>query len=171
MFKDILPEDYAGQLIKQLPKGALMVVKDNEKENVMTIGWGTIGFVWRKPVLMVMVRYSRLSYEMLEKTKEFTVNIPIANSLQKEIGICGSKSGRDVDKFKECGFTKEKGKVLDLSVIKECDLFYECKVIYQQAMEPGVIDQQIKESFYTNKNNDYHVLYYGEIIASYIKES
>lgn len=170
MFRDILPEDYASQLIKQLSKGAFLVVKDKDKENVMTIGWGTIGYVWRKPVLMIMVRYSRYSYELLENSKEFTVNIPLVNSLQKELGVCGTKSGRNVDKFLECGFTKEKGKILDTSVIKECDLFYECKVIYQQAMEPGVTDPQIKDAFYTNKNNDYHVLYYGEIVASYIKE-
>lgn len=170
MFKDILPEDYASQLIKQLTKGAFLVVKDNNKDNVMTIGWGTIGYVWRKPVLMIMVRYSRHSYNMLENSKEFTVSIPLNNSLQKEIGICGSKSGRDTDKFKECGFTKEKGKVLDLPVIKECDLFYECKVVYHQTMEPGVTDQGIKENFYTSKNNDYHVMFYGEIVASYIKE-
>lgn len=169
MFKDILPEDYAGQLIKQLPNGAFLVVKDQEKENVMTMGWGSIGYVWRKPVLMVMVRYSRYSYDLLEKSKEFTVNIPLVNSLQKELGICGSKSGRDTDKFKECSFTKQPGKVLKVPVIQECDLFYECKVVYTQAMEPGVTEQGIKDFFYTNKNNNYHVLYYGEIVASYIK--
>lgn len=170
MFKDILPEDYAPQLIKQLKKGAFLVAGHSGEENVMTVGWGTIGYVWRKPILMIMARYSRYSYELLEREMEFTLNVPLVNSFQKEIALCGSKSGRDLDKFKECGFTKVKGKMLNTPVIKECDLFYECKVVYRQAMEPGVTPREIKDLFYSSKGKDYHIIYHGEIVASYIKE-
>ena len=61
------------------------------------------------------------------------------------------------------------GKVIDTPIIDECDLHYECKVVYKQAMEPGLLDENINKNYYSN--HDYHVIYYGEIVASYIKQS
>ena len=36
--------------------GAFFTVGDMEKKNSMTISWGTIGFMWRKPIFMAMIR-------------------------------------------------------------------------------------------------------------------
>ncbi len=168
MFKDIEYNAYSKEMLDQLQKGAFLTVKDSDKLNTMTIGWGTLGFMWKKPILVVAVRYSRYTYEMLEKAKEFTVSVPLNINMAKELGICGTKSGRDVDKFKECGLTTTDAKVINTPIIEKCDLHYECKVVYQQAMEPALVAEEINESAYGNK--DYHVIYYGEIVASYIKE-
>jgi len=168
VFKDIEYNEHLKEMLDQLPKGAFLTVKDGDKVNTMTIGWGTIGVMWYKPVFMVMVRYSRHTYDLIGKAKEFTVSVPLKGQLKKELGICGSKSGRDIDKFKECNLTPVKGKVLDTPVIGECDLHYECKVVYQQVMEPGLLNEDIKKERYPN--HDYHVLFYGEIVASYMKE-
>ena len=35
--------------------------------NLMTIGWGTQGIAWGKPVWAVMVRPSRYTYECIER--------------------------------------------------------------------------------------------------------
>ncbi len=117
---------------------------------------------------MAVVRYSRHTYDILEKSKEFTVSVPLTRDMKKELAICGTKSGRDIDKFKECNLTTIKGKSIDTPIIEECELHYECKVVYQQAMEPGLIDKGIREANYSN--NDFHIMYYGEIVESYIKE-
>ena len=169
MHKDVAFNDYSREVITQLASGgAFLTVKDNNKANIMTIGWGNIGYMWGKPVLMVMVRYSRYTYSLLEKAKEFTVSLPRTKDLKKELLICGQQSGRDLDKFKECHFTPLEGKSLSTPVIQECDLHYECKVIYQQAMEPGLLCSNLREKWY--KGHDYHVLYFGQIVASYITE-
>ncbi|WP_031515879.1 flavin reductase family protein [Desulfofalx alkaliphila] len=168
MRKDVPYNEYAKEVLEQLPKGAFLTVKDGDRLNTMTIGWGTIGFIWRKPILMVLVRYSRHTYKMLENAKEFTVSIPINKDLKKELALCGTKSGRDTDKFSACNFTPEPAKVVNTPIIGECDLHYECKVVYQQAMEPALISEKIDKDCYPK--GDFHVIYYGEIVASYIKE-
>lgn len=156
------------EALEQIIKGAFLTVKDGDRVNTMTIGWGNIGIVWNKPIFMVAVRYSRYTYNLLENSKEFTVSIPINKDLKKELAYCGRYSGRDVDKFKECNLTTVEGQKISAPIIGECDLHYECKVVYQQAMEPATLSKDIKDKFYTN--NDFHVLYFGEIVDSYMKE-
>lgn len=168
MKKDVGFEEYAPQLLKQLKQGVFLAVRDGDGANIMTIGWGSIGFVWGRPVFTVLVRYSRYTYELIEKAGEFTVSVPLKNNLKKELAYCGSKSGRDVDKFAECGLTPEPGKIVSTPVVKECSLFYECKVVCKQAMQPAFVEEDIVGKFYQDSN--YHVVYHGEIVASYINE-
>jgi flavin reductase (DIM6/NTAB) family NADH-FMN oxidoreductase RutF len=171
MHKDIAYHEYANEAIAHLANGGIfLTVKDPDQDraNIMTIGWGTIGYIWRKPILMVMVRYSRHTYGLLEKAGEFTVSIPLHQDRTNELMICGRQSGRDIDKFKECGFTPEKGRAIDTPIIKECPLHFECRVVYQQAMEPGQLNKELRTNCY--QTPDYHVLYFGEILASYLRK-
>lgn len=161
-------QEYAKETLEQLRKGAFLTVKDYDRVNTMTIGWGNIGFIWNKPIFMVMVRFSRYTYDLLERAKEFTISIPINKDLKKELAYCGTNSGKDVDKFKECGLTLLEGQRVSTPVIENCDLHFECKVVYQQAMEPGLVEKSIKEKNYPN--HDYHILYFGEVLDSYIIE-
>ncbi|MBU5484930.1 flavin reductase family protein [Clostridium sp. MSJ-11] len=147
-------------------KGAFLTVKDGEKVNTMTIGWANIGYQWRKPILTVLVRKSRYSYELIENTEEFTVSMPLNVDLKKELTICGIKSGRDIDKFKECNLILKEGKETTTPIIGNCDMHFECKIVYKQEMEPSLLCDKIKDGSY--KNGDYHVLYYGEILDWYI---
>ena len=168
MFKDIHYNEYTKEFIEQLPKGAFLTVKDGERINTMTIGWGNIGVIWNKPIITVAVRYSRYTHQLISNSDEFTISLPLNGQLKKELGYCGTKSGKDVDKFKECGLSVVKGKAVETPIVGECDLFYECKIVYKQTMEPSLLHQSIDEKCYSN--HDYHVLYYGEIVSSYIKE-
>ncbi|NLK22309.1 MAG: flavin reductase family protein [Epulopiscium sp.] len=168
MFKDVGYNEYAKQLLEQLPKGAFLTTKTDKDTNTMTIGWGNIGFMWKKPIFTVMVRYSRYTYDIIEKNSEFTISIPLKGQLKKELGFCGTKSGRDIDKFKECNLKISKGKVIDTPIIDGCNLYYECRIVHKQTIEPGLLDSLINKKSYSN--HDYHVIYYGEILASYIDE-
>lgn len=158
--------DYSKEALEQLIKGAFLTVKDGEEVNTMTIGWGNIGFIWGKPIFMVAVRYSRHTYKLIENSKEFTVSIPLKKDLKKELAYCGTRSGRDVNKFKECNLSIVEGQKISTPIVGECELHYECKVVYQQAMEPATLDEGIKKRSYPN--NDYHVLYFGEILDTYL---
>lgn len=164
---DMPYNDLSPQVLEQLAKGVFLTVGDAYKANVMTIGWGNIGFIWGRPIFMVLVRYSRYTYKLLEERKEFSVSVPLSRDMKKELTFCGTNSGRDYDKFKECSLTPASPKVLSTPVVGECDRFYECSVVCRQAIEPGSLDQGIKDAFYPVQ--DYHVLYYGEIKASYQK--
>lgn len=168
MITEIKYNELVKETLDQLPNGIFLTVKDQDKLNTMIIGWGNIGIIWRKPIFQVLVRYSRYTYQLLENAGEFTVSVPLNKDLKKAIAFCGTKSGRDFDKFKECNLTAEQGRVLNTPIIGECDLHYECKVVYQQAIEPALLNQELKSQVYPKL--DYHVMYFGEIVACYKKK-
>lgn len=168
MVKRVGFNDKLKEMLDQIDKGAFLTVTDGDRTNTMTIGWGNVGIVWGKPIFMIAVRYSRYTYDIMEKAKDFTISIPIEKNLKKELAYCGKYSGKDVDKFSECNLDLKKGIKTVSPIIGNCDLHYECKTIYKQAMEPGTLDKSVKDRYY--KNNDYHVLYFGEIVDCYLTE-
>jgi len=157
----------ANQFLEQLPKGAFLTVQSGDKVNTMTIGWGSIGYIWKKPIMMVMVRYSRYTHELLAGADDFTVSLPLDNSMKAALALAGTKSGRDIDKFAEANLTVQKAKIVKSPIIANCHLFYECKILYRQPMDSAALDNEVKQACYGD--GDYHVLYYGEIVASYKK--
>ena len=74
--RKISAADYAGEIIKALPRGILLTTKAGDKVNSMVIGWGTIGVNRGKPVFITYVRESRFTHELLEQNPEFTINVP-----------------------------------------------------------------------------------------------
>lgn len=148
-------------------KGAFLTVKDGNRVNTMTISWGNVGFEWGRPIFTVLVRPSRYTHGIIENSTEFTVSIPLSNSLDKELAYCGSKSGKDVDKFKECNLTLEPGLEVSTPIIGQCELHYECRIVYKHNMNPDMLDEKIRKSSYALE--DFHTIYYGEIVACYKK--
>lgn len=148
-------------------QGAFLTSKNEEKINTMTISWGTVGFMWRKPVFMILVRPQRYTNTFIESSKKFTVSIPFSEDLKKALGICGSKSGRDIDKEKEAGITFISGLSEGMAVIDKCDMYYECNVLYSNKLKPEELPEDIKKNFYGS--GDSHILYFGEIVNCYEK--
>jgi len=158
-------EDYSEQFLKQLPRGAFLTVKEGDRLNTMTIGWGSIGFIWQKPIMTVMVRDSRYTHDLIEKAEDFSVSVPASGDLKKPLAVAGSQSGRDIDKFAECQISARKATCIESPVIGECGLIFECRLVFKQLMEPDKLDKPIRDKFYAD--NDFHVMYYGEILACY----
>lgn len=148
-------------------RGAFLTVKDNNIVNTMTISWGNIGFEWNRPIFTVLVRKSRYTHELLENCNEFTISIPTNDELKRALALCGTKSGRDTNKFDECNLSLDDSKELTTPVIGNCQVYYECKVVYKQDMDLNLLKDDIKSSSY--KDGDYHTIYYGEIVSCYSK--
>lgn len=152
-------------LMDNLIKGALLTVKaSDDKVNTMTIGWATIGHIWRKEVLMVAVRDSRYTFEFMENSDNFTVTIPTDSQYKKAIAFCGTKSGRDYDKFTECNLKTADARTVDSPIIDIPGVHYECKIVFKSPMDPAFLDEKL-EKHYPSK--DYHTLYFGEILSCY----
>ncbi len=149
-------------------QGAFLTVKSGEEINTMTISWGTIGFQWGRPVFMALVRKSRHTYELIEKAKDFTVSIPLGEALKDSLKYCGTKSGRDVDKIKECNLTLKESNKVATPIISDAELHYECKILSNQPIIPNLLCDEVKTSIYSD--NDYHTLYFGEIVDTYINK-
>ncbi|MBQ7629430.1 MAG: flavin reductase family protein, partial [Selenomonadaceae bacterium] len=132
MKKEVNAFDYAGEVFKALPKGVLLVSEAEDCVNAMTIGWGTIGIEWGAPIFTVYVRESRFTRELLDRTGEFTVCVPFgekySDKVTKTLGICGSKSGRDVDKLAKAGVSLVDADIVRPPAIKEFPLTFECRV-------------------------------------------
>jgi flavin reductase (DIM6/NTAB) family NADH-FMN oxidoreductase RutF len=148
----------------KIKKGAFLTVKSGDALNTMTIGWVTFGVVWSKPIMMVAVRSSRYTFGIIETAKDFTVTVP-AEDMLKETAYCGSKSGRNVDKFKMCNLETADSRKVASPIIKTRGRHYECNIIYKSTMDPTHLDKGYDSSLYPKK--DYHTLYFGEILACY----
>lgn len=159
--------EHAEIILKTLSKGAFLNTAACGKQNTMTIGWGSLGFMWGSPVLTVMVRQSRYTYELIEKNPCFTVSIPVNDGFAKALGLCGTKSGRDMDKFAAAELTAVPGQTVDVPVIKGCGLHLECKIVDKNTMQPAVFDEELAQKWYAN--NDWHTYYTGIITAAYLE--
>ena len=162
---------YTSQILEAVNKGVLLTTAADGEVNTMTIGWGSLGIEWNKPIFMTYVRQSRHTKALLDKNPEFTVNIPVGAVDKKILGVCGRKSGRDVDKCKELGLTLVPGETVSVPAIAQLPLTLECKVIYQQDQDLSALKSIYREHSYpagTVEENNFHTAYYGEITAAYI---
>lgn len=177
MKQEINPFDYAGEICKALPNGGiLLTTKRGEEVNTMTIGWGTIGIDWSRPIFIAYVRESRYTKQLLEENGEFTVNVPINKLDRKILGICGTKSGRDMNKIEALGLHLEEPIAISVPGIKELPLTLECKVLYKQQQDLSAIPEDILARYYPveddtlhpGSDRDYHIAYYAQILKAYI---
>lgn len=162
--QEICYEAYANRTLEQLPKGAFLTTAADGKTNTMTIGWGSVGYMWGRPVFTVMVRESRHTYELIEKNPQFTVSVP-RGDMKAALSLCGSKSGRDIDKFAAAQLQTLPGQKVNVPVIGGAGLHFECKVVYKQAMRAKQLDAAVAQQWYAD--SDWHTLYYGEILTAY----
>ena len=159
---------YAHEILLAVDKGILMTTKADGEVDTMTIGWGTMGIQWGKPIFIAYVRESRHTKKLLDKNPEFTINIPLGEYNKNIIGFCGTKSGRDVNKIEALGLHLEEGETVSVPAIRELPLTLECKVIYKQEQIKEAIAQENLTRYYPD--GDFHTAYYGQITDAYIVE-
>jgi flavin reductase (DIM6/NTAB) family NADH-FMN oxidoreductase RutF len=151
-------------LMAQLIKGAFLTVSVDDEVNTMTIGWATIGHMWRLDVFMVAVRDSRHTFSLIEKSDNFTVSVPADDSCKKALAFCGTKSGREYDKFSECNLKTLPGRHVSSPVIDIPGTHFECRIVYKSPMEKSLLDASLMKLY---PDGDFHTLYLGEILESY----
>jgi flavin reductase (DIM6/NTAB) family NADH-FMN oxidoreductase RutF len=129
--------------------------------NTMTVAWGSMGTMWNKPFVQVVVRPSRYTYQFMEKYKTFTLCV-FPEKHRDALQLLGSRSGRDSDKIRESGLTPIACQKIDAPGFAEAELIIECRKIYFDDMAADhFLDSDIT-SHYPEK--DHHRIYFGEII-------
>lgn len=115
-----------GNMIYPLPAVMVSVTDGKGEDNIITVAWtGTV--CTNPPMAYISVRPERHSYNMIRETGEFVINLT-TEELAFATDYCGVRSGRDVDKFKETGLTKEKADLVKAPMIKEAPVSIECRV-------------------------------------------
>ena len=116
----------AGNMLYPLPAVMVSVTDGKGKDNIITVAWaGTV--CTNPPMVSISVRPERFSYQMFRDTGEFVINLT-TEELAFATDYCGVKSGKDVDKFREMGLTREKADIIKAPMIKESPVSIECKV-------------------------------------------
>lgn len=115
-----------GNMIYPLPAVMVSCGDIDSDSNILTVAWtGTI--CTNPPMAYISVRPERHSYDMIKNSGEFVINLT-NEQLIKATDFCGVRSGRDVDKWKECRLTKEKADTVKCPLIDEAPVNIECKV-------------------------------------------
>ena len=138
----------------------LITAGTGEALNTMTASWGGLGVIWGAPAATCYIRPQRYTKEFVDREEYFTLTF-FPEEYRKALSLCGSKSGREIDKVKECGFTV-KTAACGAPYFEEAELVLVCRKRFAQAMDPNNIPQEIKEKWYPQK--DYHTMYIGEIV-------
>jgi len=153
------------ETLDKLDGHGILLVAGNPP-NPMTIGWSTIGHIWNKQIITVMVRPVRHTFGLMESGQDFSVCI-LPDSYLKELNICGSRSGRDINKIEACNLDVEKCSNGDSFFISESTIHFECRIIHKHFLDPATLDPAIEKRYYPDK--DFHMVYYGEILGIYKK--
>lgn len=164
MFKRINPREIEGNLIKAIADEWMLIsAGDEDGYNMMTASWGFAGEMWGSDSVIAMIRPQRYTMEFVENYDYFTLSFYGDN---KEIHkVCGSRSGRDVNKTKLTGLTPVFSD--DTVYFEEARLVLICKKQYVQRLEENCFIQKEPLKWYENK--DYHYMIIGKIEKVLIK--
>ena len=110
--------EYAGHILSHVGKGILVTAKADGPANPMTIGWGTLGVEWSKPIFTVFVRQSRHTKALLDQNGEFTINVPLEGADMKDLKLAAQNAFyRDYGAFTgETSFSQLRG-VVDYAIV------------------------------------------------------
>jgi flavin reductase (DIM6/NTAB) family NADH-FMN oxidoreductase RutF len=154
------PHELTGNVFRLIGRDWMLVTAGKERSfNTMTASWGGLGVLWNAPVSMIFVRPSRYTYEFIEREREYSLSF-LGPDDRRTLQVCGSKSGRDIDKVKETGLTP----LFDQPApyFEQARLVLICRKLYTHDLDPAAfLDPAIAGSY---KDGDYHRMFVGEIV-------
>ena len=102
------------------------VAQAGDKRSICPIGWK----MWTSispPIMAISVAPSRFTHGLIVSSGEFVLAWPGAD-LAEATMLCGTRSGRDIDKFKECSLTPGVAKCVNTPLVAECLFNLECRL-------------------------------------------
>ncbi len=164
--REISPYELNDNMFKTIGKDWMLVTCGNsEKYNTMTASWGSTGIMWNKPCAFTFIRPQRYTYEFLEENEYYTLSV-YNEEYRDALKLCGSKSGRDIDKAAQTGLTP----IFDEKApyFAQARLVLVCKKLYAQNLnEESIIDESVKANYAAN---DYHKMYVSEIVKVLVND-
>lgn len=166
--KEIKVNELTDNVFQTISKEWMLVTAGQpEKFNTMTANWGGMGFLWNKPVVFIFIRPERYTFSFVESNDSLTLSF--LGEAHKEVHkVCGSQSGRDVDKVKATGlqpiFTDEGG-----ITFEQARLTLVCKKLYADMIQPeSFLTPGIVEKWYGEGHGGLHKMYIAEIVKAWV---
>ena len=132
-----------------------------ERCNTMTASWGGLGILWGAPMATVYIRPQRYTKQFVDDNEYFTLSF-FTEDYRPQLNLCGTKSGRDMDKVKECGFTVAAG-AGNAPYFEQAELVLVCRKRMSVPMDEAAMPEDVKDKWY---KGDYHTMYWGEIVEA-----
>lgn len=164
MFKEINAREIDGNFIDAIANEWMLIsAGSSEKYNMMTASWGFVGEMWGEDCVTAMIRPQRYTMDFINESDYFTLSFYGDNKgIHK---ICGSKSGREVDKTALTGLTPV---FSDNTVyFEQARLVLICKKQYVARLEEKNFTDTAPLKWYPEK--DYHYMVVGKIERALIK--
>jgi flavin reductase (DIM6/NTAB) family NADH-FMN oxidoreductase RutF len=133
-----------------LPLWLVATYDKNDKPNMMAIGAGAICNM-RPPCLMISLRETTYTHNIILDRRAFTVNIP-SEGYWREADYVGMISGKNTNKFEDTGLTPIRSNLVDAPLIDECPVNFECKLLDKKELPS-------------------HTMFIGEILDVKVEES
>ena len=135
--------------------------------NTMTASWGFLGVLWNKPVCAVFIRPQRYTLSFVEEAERLSLTF-FEESMRDALRLCGTKSGRDMDKIAEAGLSvvhAENG----TPYFAQAKTVAICRKLYADFLKPECfLDRSVAEKNYPK--DDYHKVFICEIEQVLVKE-
>jgi flavin reductase (DIM6/NTAB) family NADH-FMN oxidoreductase RutF len=132
-------------------------------DNVLTLGWGLIGPSYHaRPIFSIAVTPQRHSWRFLAEVPEFVIAVP-DDALREAANLCGTASGRDLDKFAAAGLTRVPSQHVRPPSILECPINVECRVYHTIAPPHGILTPEHR----TRPLGEQHTIYFAEVVGAY----
>lgn len=166
MFRKTTVYDLPYNVFQEINKNWMLISAKNPggKVNTMTASWGMMGEIWGKEAVTVYIRQTRYTKEFVDSQDYFTISL--FDGYKPELGVLGTKSGRDGDKIGEVNFTVED--IDGQPGFSESKCLLICKKMYQDDIRLQDMQKEVCERFYGD--GDWHTMYIGEIVACYVNE-
>ena len=143
---------------------ALVTAGGIDDYNTMTVAWGSMGTIWGsphqgKPILTVYVSPARYTHRFLEENGFFTVSF-FPEAYRQDLGVLGSRSGRDGDKV---ALTRLTPVAVEHGVdFEQAELTFVCKKLYAHQFEKEQVPGEVAEWIYSRVPP--HTMFIGEIV-------
>ena len=103
------------------------------RRNVMAASWA-MPLDFLPPKVAVVIDCNTLTRELVEASGEFVLNIP-ARRMAQQVVQCGTRGGRDIDKFAAFGLAGAPAGTVGAPLLEGCVGWLECRVIAEPAIQ------------------------------------
>lgn len=158
-------QDFKTNIFETYNSGwAILTAGDYNTRNSMTVSWGFMGTLWGKKVICVFVRPTRYTFSLMEDSERFTLSF-LPEKYKTQMKLMGTKSGRDIDKYKESGLEPVYDTDSGVSYIKNSNVVFKCKKLYSDYFKKeSFFDQDLLKN-YNEELTDLHKFYIAEVTS------
>ena len=168
-FRSVAPGALPDNFFSRIGEDWMLITAANSRGevNTMTASWGCAGILWNKPVAICFIRPQRYTYGIVEDSDTLTLSFFPAGEYRDALRYCGTKSGRDGDKFAATGLTVAKT-AEGTPYPAEANLVLVCRKLYADDLKENTfIDPEMLKHY---PSKDYHKFYICEITDVMVKE-